>query len=276
MSDAAAIPVSSEICAFHCSTGSSSRKLQPPGVGLDVDLLLGQRQRDPAPRGLARHPQLADLAEQVEHRVGGAVGDLGLHPVVVELGAAAHQRPHDVDVGALTGLVDLDRPQQRGSDLVGQQRGRPFREHGRVQRDLGVGAVQASRRAGWPRRRPGPRDGRRRPRRRSRSARRSRRRRARCGVPGRGRVSVSGSIVTNGRSVRSRSGSDGLGGRLRGRGLDLRREVRADAELVLDGRDRLPRSAPPSACSTFTTRLGTAGSTPRDRKTRRQHRVTPC
>ena len=63
------MPVSSEICAFQLSTGSSRRNSssQWPLVDLD-ELLLGQRQRHAAAGGLAGQAQLADLLQQADQR----------------------------------------------------------------------------------------------------------------------------------------------------------------------------------------------------------------
>ena len=122
--------------------GELGAELQLPPVALDRDLLLGQRQRHPAARGLAREPELADLLEQHQRLVGRAVVDGLLDAGVVELRAGPHPRALDVDVGALAGLVDLDRPEQRRADLVGQQRRRALGERRRVQRHLRVGAVE--------------------------------------------------------------------------------------------------------------------------------------
>ena len=134
--------MSREIWAFHCSTGSIERNSQVDRVAVELDLLLGQRQRHPAPGGLPVQPQLADLLEQPQRLGRGAVVDLPLRGVVVELGAGAHQGPLDRDVGALAGLVDADRPQQRRPVLVGQQRRGVLGEHRRVERHLGVRAVE--------------------------------------------------------------------------------------------------------------------------------------
>ena len=57
-------------------------ELQVPSVALDVDVLLGQRQRHPAADGLAGDPELADLAQQRQRLVGGAVVDRALHVLV--------------------------------------------------------------------------------------------------------------------------------------------------------------------------------------------------
>ena len=159
---------------------------QRPPLAVDVDLLLGQRQRHSPAGGLPLLAQLADLAEQHEELVGRPGVDLLLDAGVVELRPAADDRADHVDGGALALGVDLDRPEQRRPVLVGQQGGRALR-----QRPWGAAGSwsrrrRASRRAGWPPRRPGRPGSRRRRRRRSRSARGTRPRRARCAAPGRG------------------------------------------------------------------------------------------
>ncbi len=169
--------------------GREPAELQLPVAVLLHQLLLGQRQGHTTARGLARQSQLADLLQQ-PHQLAPATGvDVGLDALVGQLGTRAHQGALDVDVVPLAGLVDLDRPQQRGPGLVGQQRRRALAQHRRVQRDLRVSAVErlAATVGLDVDRVPGRR---RRPRRpRSRSGRRSRplsRGRARCASPGRG------------------------------------------------------------------------------------------
>ena len=136
------MPVSSEICAFQFSTGGQPPELQLPVAVRLHQLLLGQRQRHPAAGGLARQPQLADLLQQPDQLARATGVEVGLDALVGQLGARAHQGALHVDVGALAGLVDLDRPEQRRADLVGQQRRRALAQHRRVQRDLRVRAVE--------------------------------------------------------------------------------------------------------------------------------------
>ena len=89
-------------------------------------------------------------------------------------------------VGALTGVVDVDRPQQRRPVPVGQQRARGLGDRRRMQRDLAPRRRTTSRRGGAPPRRPRRRAARTPRRRRSRSAPGSRSPGARCAAPGRG------------------------------------------------------------------------------------------
>ena len=117
-------------------------ELQAPVLARHRDLLLGQRQGHPAARGLAGQPQLPHLLEELQRLGGGAVVDGPLHARVVELGGGPDPGPLDVHVGALARGVDLDRPEQRRAHLPRQQRGGALRQRRRVQRDLGVGAVQ--------------------------------------------------------------------------------------------------------------------------------------
>ena len=117
-------------------------ELEPPPLALDRDLLLGQRQRHAATGRLSRQTELTDLLEQEQWLLGGAVVDGLLDAAVAQLRPRPDARALDGDVGALAGRVDLDGPQQRWALLVGQQRGRALGDHRRVERDLGVGAVQ--------------------------------------------------------------------------------------------------------------------------------------
>ncbi len=161
-------------------------ELQRPLVALDVHLLLRQRERDPAAQGVALDPQLADLLEQQEHLAGRAVLDRLLRALVAQLRRRPHPCALDEDLGALAGLVDLDRPQQGRPDLVGDQRAGVLGDRLRVQRHLRVGAVEGLAALvrlqvdrvtrGDERRHVG--DG--------VVRRRSRRRSVRCGAPGRG------------------------------------------------------------------------------------------
>ena len=63
-------------------------ELQAPVVAVDLDLLLGQRQRHPAARGLAVQAQLADLLQQAQRLAGACRRRSALRRVVVELGAS--------------------------------------------------------------------------------------------------------------------------------------------------------------------------------------------
>ncbi len=139
---AAAIPVSSEICAFQPSTGSGARNSRRPlAVGGD-DLLVRDRQVDAAALELTLLAQLADLAEQLERLRRGTGVEVLLYTGVVQLGARLHQR-------ALAGRHPCprprrrpDRPEQRGADLVGQQRRGTLGQLRRVQRGALVRCVQ--------------------------------------------------------------------------------------------------------------------------------------
>ena len=115
---------------------------QAPAAVDHVDFLLGQRQADAATIALALGAQLADPAQHVPHRVALACIDVALHAGVVELGAAAHAGAPHVDGGDLAAAIQFDRPQQRRSHLVGQQRGGILGQHFGVQRDLAVRPVQ--------------------------------------------------------------------------------------------------------------------------------------
>ena len=232
------MPVRREIWAFHVSTGvsrrNSSSQCPSPvstsscsGSGSETPPRAASRASRSSPTSLSR-PMSSSALPGVE---------VCLHPVVRQLGARADQRPLDLDVGALAGLVDLDRPQQRRTHLVGQQRGGALAQHGRVQRDLGVGAVERLAAAvgldvdGVARPRRTPR------RRRSRSGRRSRRpSRSMCIAWSRSRAD-SGSIVTNGMSVRSSSGSRGDAAASAAARSTACGEGRRDLELRLDRGD---------------------------------------
>ena len=90
---AAAMPVSSETCAFHSSAGDGRAELEGEAAAVaGGDLLLGHRQARAAARPLLRDAALADLAQQHEALVVGAGVDRGLHVRVVEPLDAAHHR----------------------------------------------------------------------------------------------------------------------------------------------------------------------------------------
>ena len=68
--------------------------------------------------------------------------DVVLRLLVRQLLAAADPGADDLGVRGLAAGVQLDRPQQRGPFLAGQQAGRALGQHGRVQRAAGVGTVE--------------------------------------------------------------------------------------------------------------------------------------
>ena len=144
---AAAIPVSSEICAFQPSTGSGARNSSrqpgsPSRAGSSTISCSGICRLAP-PRSASRcsrhGPTSASRAERLPWR---AAVDLGLGLDVAELRATADQRPADLRAGHLAPVVQPDGPQQRRPNLVGQQAGRPLTEHRRVQRGPVIGGVQ--------------------------------------------------------------------------------------------------------------------------------------
>ena len=91
------MPVSSEICAFHPSTGSGARYWSDQPRVAAIDLLLRERQVDAAalefaqPRADCR-PRRAGATTAARTRV-----DLPLHGGVVELRPAQHPGPVHVD-----------------------------------------------------------------------------------------------------------------------------------------------------------------------------------
>ena len=122
--------------------GMLGAELQPPPVALNVYLLFGEWQRDTTALGFLSLPQLADLLEQYEQLVRLVVVDRALGAGIRQLLARPHQCTLHLHVGALAGRVDLDLPQQRRADLVGQQGPGALGDQLRVQRNLGVGAVE--------------------------------------------------------------------------------------------------------------------------------------
>ena len=142
ISEAAAKPVSSDIWAFHCSTGSRLR-YSSDHSGPAVSTSCSGRGSDTPPRaGLALEPALADLLEQPQRLVGGALVDRLLRARVVQLGPRPDPRPLDLDVGPGAVAVEPDRPEQGRPELVGEQRAAVLGDHRRVQRHPAVGAVQ--------------------------------------------------------------------------------------------------------------------------------------
>ena len=142
MRDAAAKPVSSEIWAFHCSTGSIERKWssrESPSVSTSCS----GSGSDTPPRAASRSSRSVPTSLSSMQRLGGAaVVDASLRLLVVELLPGADACSLDRDVGALPGGVDLDRPEQGGTLLAGQQRAGRLGDRLRVERDLGVGTVE--------------------------------------------------------------------------------------------------------------------------------------
>ncbi len=115
---------------------------RPPAARVDLDLLLGRRQGEPAARDLGGLAQPADLAQQHERLRRGAVVQRPLRPRVGQLRAAAHHRAAHADGGRGAVGVQVEVPEQRGRVLVGQQAGGALGQRGRVQRGAAVRPVQ--------------------------------------------------------------------------------------------------------------------------------------
>src|SRR6476619_1868293 len=120
--------------------GRAVRKLVP--VRALRDFLLGQLQAHAAAANLALLAEDPHLAQEPEHLVCGPVVDGSLDAAVRELLAAADTSLADVDVGALAGLVDVHRPDERGTQLAGKQARRALGELGRIQTRVAVGRVE--------------------------------------------------------------------------------------------------------------------------------------
>lgn len=106
------------------------------------DLLFRDVEGDAAAFGLQLFAQAPDVAQQRHGFLGAAVVDGPLHAFVVELGAAAdggagHAGGHGAPLG-----VEVERPQDGGAGLAGEQAGGALAEHGGVQGDLFVGEVE--------------------------------------------------------------------------------------------------------------------------------------
>ncbi len=65
-----------------------------------------------------------------------------LDTAVVELLPAPHAGLANVDLGALAGLVHVHRPDERGTQLAGEQAGRALGQLGRVEPRVPVGGVE--------------------------------------------------------------------------------------------------------------------------------------
>ena len=114
MSRAAHMPVSSEICAFHSSTGSVARlpSVHVPSACCSTTCS-GVGSVMP-PRALLRLlAQGADDLQQLQRLVGRAVVERLLRTVVRQLRSALYTLALDADVRRRTVLVEVDRPQQR-------------------------------------------------------------------------------------------------------------------------------------------------------------------
>ena len=164
----------------------------PHPVGPLLDHLLRGRQRDPATCPLGRLPEDADLPQEPQRLVRGAVVERRLRARVRQLCAAPYRGSPHVDVDRRAVGVEVDRPQQGRRHLVRQQARDALRQHRRVQRRAAVRGVQgldAFARLVVDRAARAPPTRR---RRRSRTAPGTRRRGARCGPPGPGPSSPRG------------------------------------------------------------------------------------
>ena len=139
MSAAAAMPVSSEICAFQSSVGSRHAVADGPRAVLLDHLLVGDGEAHPAALALERQAALADLAQQRD--------DVRGHVVVGVLGDAADLGAGDVGRDERSGRVEVERPQDRRAPHAREQARRALREHGRVQRRVLVRRVDGDRAA---------------------------------------------------------------------------------------------------------------------------------
>jgi hypothetical protein len=113
--------------------GERDAVVHGPRAVLAHDLLLGHVQAHPAALALERHAPLADLGEHGAHVAGDVL--------VGVLRGAAHLRADDLGAGEDAAPVEVERPQDRGPPLAGQQARRALGQHGRVQRRLAVGGI---------------------------------------------------------------------------------------------------------------------------------------
>ena len=107
-----------------------------------LDLLLGDRQRDPAAPLLAFLAEQADLLQQVQRIARRPVVQRALDARVVELLPAADERPADVDLDSLAGRVDLHRPEDGRADLVGQEAAGALGQRRRIEARVPVRRVE--------------------------------------------------------------------------------------------------------------------------------------
>ena len=118
-------------------------ELQAPAAVLVDDLLLGQRQRHPAARRLAGQPQLADLAQEREHLVGGAGVELGLDARRIDSLARDLTRARSTVTSVPSPVAStLILHTRAGRTWSGSSEPASSEIDRRVQRDLGVGAVE--------------------------------------------------------------------------------------------------------------------------------------
>ena len=111
-------------------------------VGQLFDFLFRHVQAGAAAEPFQLHPLDPDFLEQLQHGRGGAGVEIGLHPRVAELGAAADRGAPDPHRGHLGGGVQLEFPHERGAQLAGQQASGFFADDFRVQRDPAVRGVE--------------------------------------------------------------------------------------------------------------------------------------
>ena len=107
-----------------------------------LDLLLGDRQRDPAAPLLAFLTEQADLLQQVQRVARRPVLQRALHARVVELLPAAHERLADIDLDPLAAPVDLHRPEDGRADPVGQEAAGALGQRRRIEPGVPVRRVE--------------------------------------------------------------------------------------------------------------------------------------
>ena len=120
------------------------RRAEPQAVALLVvrDQLLREREAHAASTRLALLPEDADLAEKAQLLGRAPFVERLLGTDVVELRAAADERAVDVHRRAFAGLVDVHRPHERRTNLLGQEARGALREHGRVEAHVDVRGVE--------------------------------------------------------------------------------------------------------------------------------------
>ena len=193
MSRAAHMPVSSEICAFHSSTGRVARlpRVHTPSAPCSttcsgVGSVMPPRARSAASRRMPTSRSSCSVSSAVPSSRAACA------PTYVSCARLCTEARRTSTSTGAPSRVEVDRPQQRRRHLVGQQARDALRQQRRVQRRAAVRGVERldavarlvveSAARATPTRR----------RRRSRTAPGTRRRGARCGPPGPGPSSPRG------------------------------------------------------------------------------------
>ena len=132
----------SEICAFHPSTGNGARYDSSNPSGPFATSCSGSCRLTPPRRTSRCWRRMPTSRRSRSTSSADPSSRARWTPPYVELLPAADTSLANVDVGALAGLVDVHRPDERGTQLAGKQARRALGQLGRVQARVAVGRVE--------------------------------------------------------------------------------------------------------------------------------------